>query len=289
MNSFYNKKNLYVIGVVISVFMISSVFIFKELKAQNNNDSIEVTEVKLFNILKDYIYEYGNKDNADIENFQDNIIDHNPMEIANTYISSQIENKETSQKNLSPIKEERYIVNRGDTLFLIARRANLSLDELKTINNIQQEDSIYEGQVLQTKKTSTAPISTTPNPIKTEGDSIYWLSRIIHAEAQGEPYEGKVAVGNVVLNRVAHWDFPNTIYEVIYDRQHGYVQFSPVLDGNINNTPNEESKKAAIDALNGAKPVGDALYFLNPRKATNFWIVNNREYFMTIGEHDYYY
>jgi len=87
---------------------------------------------------------------------------------------------------------------------------------------------------------------------------------------------------------VASKDYPNTIRGVIYDKQHGYVQFSPVLDGSINNKPNEESIKAAIDALNGVRPVGGALYFLNPDKATNFWIVSNREYYMTIGDHDFY-
>ncbi|QUH27370.1 cell wall hydrolase [Serpentinicella alkaliphila] len=166
----------------------------------------------------------------------------------------------------------------------------MTVEELKSINNLAQVDTIYEGQVLHTisngNENNNSDNSSSPS---SREDDIYWLSRIIHAEAQGEPYEGKVAVGNVVLNRVAHRDFPNTIRGVIYDKQYGYVQFSPVLDGSINNTPNEESRRAAIDALDGYRPVGTALYFLNPRKATNFWIVHNRRYFMTIGDHDFYY
>lgn len=119
-------------------------------------------------------------------------------------------------------------------------------------------------------------------------DKIFWLSRIIHAEAQGETYIGKVAVGNVVLNRVVSDKFPNTIYGVIFDKQYGHTQFSPVLDGSIYNTPNKDSVKAAMEALDGERPAEEALYFLNPRKATNFWIVRNREFLLTIEGHDFY-
>ncbi|WP_051688061.1 cell wall hydrolase [Desulfofalx alkaliphila] len=120
-------------------------------------------------------------------------------------------------------------------------------------------------------------------------DEVYWLARIIHAEAEGESYTGKVAVGNVVVNRVNNPRFPNTIYGVIFDVQEGYTQFSPVLDGRIYNTPNSESIRAAEAALNGERPVGSALYFLNPKKAENFWIPKNRKYMMTVGGHDFYY
>lgn len=120
-------------------------------------------------------------------------------------------------------------------------------------------------------------------------DKIFWLARIIQAEAGGESDIGKVAVGNVVLNRVNSSKFPNTIYSVIFDVQGRFTQFSPVLDGSIYNNPAPESITAAKAALNGARPVGTALYFLNPRKATVFWIPNNREFMKTIGGHDFYY
>ena len=100
---------------------------------------------------------------------------------------------------------------------------------------------------------------------------------------------GKVAVGNVIMNRVNSKLFPNTVKGVVFDKQNGYIQFSPVIDGTIYNTPDAESIRAANEVLNGAKPVGDALYFLNPRKSTNFWIVNNRRHMTTIGLHDFYY
>ena len=118
-------------------------------------------------------------------------------------------------------------------------------------------------------------------------DEVYWLSRIIHAEANGEPMNGKIMVGNVILNRVKSEDFPNTIYGVIFDRKHG-VQFTPTVNGAIYNTPCEESVIAAKLCLDSYYLSKSALYFLNPTLATSFWIPNNRPYLTTIGSHDFY-
>jgi len=118
-------------------------------------------------------------------------------------------------------------------------------------------------------------------------DDIYWLSKIIHAESRGEPLHGKIAVGNVVLNRVQDKAYPETIYGVIFDRKNG-VQFSPVLDGSIYLTPLGDSVVAAKRALNGEQVVGESLFFLNPKTAQSGWIVKNRTYFTTIANHDFY-
>ncbi len=118
-------------------------------------------------------------------------------------------------------------------------------------------------------------------------DEIYWLSRIINAEALGEPLEGKILVGNVILNRVQSSDFPNTIYGVIFDREHG-VQFTPTANGSVYNTPTEESILAAKLCLDSYYISRSALYFLNPSIATNFWVPNNRPYLTTVGSHDFY-
>lgn len=189
----------------------------------------------------------------------------------------------------SPVIQEEYIVEAGDTLFLIGQKLKVDINHLKTINKLDT-DILFVGQVLRIegagiKITDSKEVASRGN---NREDDLYWLSRIIHAEAQGEPYEGKVAVGNVILNRIKSSDFPNTLYGVVFDKQFGYTQFSPVIDGSIYNTPNSESINAAKAALNGERPIGDALYFLNPRKATNFWIVQNRKFFMTIGDHDFY-
>lgn len=118
-------------------------------------------------------------------------------------------------------------------------------------------------------------------------DEIFWLGRIIEAESSGEPASGKVAVGNVILNRVKSNEFPNTIYTVIFDRTHG-VQFEPIMNGSIYNTPSSESMISAKRALRGENIAGNSLYFLNPRTAANSWISNNRPYYMTIHNHDFY-
>lgn len=118
-------------------------------------------------------------------------------------------------------------------------------------------------------------------------DELFWLARIIHAEAEGEPFLGKVAVGNVVLNRVESDDFPNTIYGVIFDRQNG-VQFTPVANGTIYNTPSNECIYAADRALSGQNIVDNALYFCNPQTSVNSWIINNRELYSVIGKHNFY-
>lgn len=106
------------------------------------------------------------------------------------------------------------------------------------------------------------------------------LARIISGEARGEKYEGQVAIGAVVLNRVKHTSFPNSIAGVIY--QSG--AFTAVSDGQINVTPSQSCYNAARDALNGWDPTGGAIYYYNPVTATNAWI-RSRPVIKTIGKH----
>lgn len=117
-------------------------------------------------------------------------------------------------------------------------------------------------------------------------EDLYWLSRIIYAEAGGECFEGMIAVGNVVLNRVEAEEFPNNIYDVIFDRRCG-IQFSPAYSGGIYNTPSEDAIKAAKLALDGVNVVGDSLYF-NPSSRTSSWASRNREFTVQIGNHNFY-
>ena len=106
------------------------------------------------------------------------------------------------------------------------------------------------------------------------------LARVIHGEARGEPYKGQVAVGAVILNRVKSSSFPNSVSGVVY--QSG--AFDAVKDGQINLTPNSTAKKAAQDALNGWDPSYGAIYYFNPKTATNKWIWS-RPMTVTIGRH----
>ena len=108
------------------------------------------------------------------------------------------------------------------------------------------------------------------------------MARAINGEARGEPYEGQVAVGAVILNRVRSSSFPNTIAGVIYEPG----AFTAVADGQINVTIAENSTvyKAARDALNGWDPTGGAIYYFNPDTATNKWIWS-RPLIKQIGKH----
>ncbi len=118
-------------------------------------------------------------------------------------------------------------------------------------------------------------------------DEVYWLSKIIHAEAEGESEKGLIAVGNVVLNRVKSNLFPNTIYGVIFDKKGG-IQFEPVINGSIYRTPSYQSISAAKKALSGVNTAGKSLFFLNPKTAQSSWIVKNRTFYKSIGNHDFY-
>ena len=118
-------------------------------------------------------------------------------------------------------------------------------------------------------------------------EDLYWLARIISAESRGEPLLGQIAVGSVILNRVAAEQFPDTIQGVIFDDQYA-VQFEPVANGTIYDEPAQSSLLAAKMVLEGARVVGDSLYFFAPELSQGTWIVNNRTYYITIGCHRFY-
>lgn len=119
-------------------------------------------------------------------------------------------------------------------------------------------------------------------------EDLYWLSRLVHAESQGECYDGKLAVANVILNRVKSSEFPNDVKSVVFDKQYG-VQFTPTVNGEIYSQPSKESTQAAMEALKGKNNAKGALYFLNPRKATSSWIQKNRKYAFSIENHNFYF
>ncbi len=113
----------------------------------------------------------------------------------------------------------------------------------------------------------------------TEGD-VYLLARLISAEARGEPYEGQVAVGAVVLNRIDHPSFPNSLSGVIYQTD----AFTCVSDGQFDKPISDSAYRAARDALAGWDPSGGAIYYYNPSTATSAWIWS-RPVLLTIGDH----
>ncbi|HIW33231.1 MAG TPA: spore cortex-lytic enzyme [Candidatus Paenibacillus intestinavium] len=111
-------------------------------------------------------------------------------------------------------------------------------------------------------------------------NDIQLMANAVYGEARGESYEGQVAVAAVILNRIKHPDFPNTVYGVIFEPR----AFTAVADGQIYLTPNENAKKAVREAINGWDPTYGCIYYFNPDTATSAWIWT-RQQIMTIGKH----
>ncbi|MDD3653380.1 MAG: cell wall hydrolase [Desulfotomaculaceae bacterium] len=161
------------------------------------------------------------------------------------------------------------VVQKGDTLYDIAMDYNVPVRELMRTNNLAGS-LIIPGQVLVLPEKNAGD-----NPLS-RGDfsreDIMLMARLIHAEARGESFEGQVAVGAVILNRLANPHFPKTIREVIYQKNDRVYQFSPVGDGSIKLEPNEKAVQAAVQALHGKDPTGGALFFYNPDISSDKWI-----------------
>lgn len=161
-------------------------------------------------------------------------------------------------------------VQSGDTLWLIGKRYGVPVNELKSMNK-KTSDLLFVGEKL------TIPQSVTSADMDL-------LARLVHAEAKGEPYAGKVAVASVVLNRVDSTLFPNTIKGVIYQKDQGYYAFTPVKNGAIN-SPADASAKAAVKEALAFRGMGKgSLYFYNPKTAKSTWITS-REVTIMIGNH----
>ncbi|SKA84153.1 N-acetylmuramoyl-L-alanine amidase [Clostridium sp. USBA 49] len=128
--------------------------------------------------------------------------------------------------------------------------------------------------------TGSQSTNTTAKTTNSNEKDVQLLARCINGEARGEPYEGQVAVGAVIINRTKSPQFPNTIAGVIY--QPG--AFTAIVDGQIHAQMYPSSIKAARDALNGWDPSGGALYYYNPAKTTNKWIWS-RPVIKVIGNH----
>ena len=111
---------------------------------------------------------------------------------------------------------------------------------------------------------------------------IYLMSQVVYAESKGEPYEGKVAVASVILNRALNNGFPNTIQDVIFQPK----AFSCIVDGSIDVQPTQECFDAVYDALSGNDPTGDAVFFYNPDIATCTWMQGVEKHnIVSIGQH----
>ncbi len=155
----------------------------------------------------------------------------------------------------------------------------------RAVRRFQRENGLDEDGIVGGDTASAigislaAPSAPASSGLNREGD-VYLLAKAIYAEARGEPYIGKVAVGAVILNRVRHPSFPNTIAGVIYQP----LAFTAVDDGQINLEPDKDSIQAARDALNGWDPTYGCRYYWNPATATSTWIWS-RQVVVKIGKH----
>ena len=183
---------------------------------------------------------------------------------------------------------QKYTIQSGDTLSLIAEKCKSTVAVMKLLNNLTS-NALFVGDIIKVPEGSPLAISEGIAINRAALSSRYQatrseellLARLIYAESRGESYEGQVAVGAVVLNRTKSPDFPKTIGEVIYQQ----YEFSAVLDGQINLTPDASSMKAAAEALQGADPSGGALFYWNPIKAPNNKFLNAKPIIKRIGDH----
>ena len=150
----------------------------------------------------------------------------------------------------------------------------------EAVKYFQRKNGLTADGICGAKTLAAMGISASPPASSGTDDDLYLLAKMISAEARGEPYIGQVAVGAVILNRVKHPSFPNTIAGVLY--QPG--AFTALVDGQFSLEPEESAKRAAVDAMNGWDPSGGAIYYYNPEKSTSEWIFT-RETIAVIGSH----
>lgn len=171
----------------------------------------------------------------------------------------------------------RYVVQGGDNLYKISVKFGVTVASIKKANKLWK-DLLYPGQALTIPVRSSREASTASRSFSRSEMDL--LAKAVFAEARGEVYEGQVAVAAVILNRVKHPDFPNTISGVIY--QPG--AFTAVTDGQINLTPNQSAYNAVRDAINGWDPSKGAIYYWNPATAQSKWVWS-RPVIVKIGNH----
>lgn len=178
-------------------------------------------------------------------------------------------------KEVTAIQQE--LKARG--LFTVGVTGYYGEETRKAVLRFQKQKGIQQTGIAGPITLKALGISVGQIPAATDAN-IYLLARIISAEARGEPYTGQVAVGAVILNRIEHPSFPDTLAGVIY--QDG--AFTAITDGQFNQPISDSAYRAARDALNGWDPTGGCIYYYNPAKTSNKFIWS-RPVVITIGAH----
>lgn len=162
-----------------------------------------------------------------------------------------------------------HIIQYGETYWNIAKGFGVPVKSLMSVNHSKPLNA-GDNMVIPN-----SPISIADKDL---------MARLVHAEAVGEPYAGKVAVATVILNRVKNSDFPNTVPEVIYQKSNGHSAFTPVANGQINQPADAASKRAVNEALAFMGNGNGSLFFYNPKTSVSSWIYS-RPVTVTIGNH----
>ncbi len=178
--------------------------------------------------------------------------------VANLMNENNLKNSSLNIGQVLKVPGDTYTVQKGDTLFLISQKYKMPIADLRRANNIYT-DKLDVGQRLAVP----AAVSTADLDL---------LSRLIMAEAQGEPYQAKVAVGAVVMSRVSSGLFADSVNGVIYQKINGYYQFTPVVNGWINKPADSDSINAAKEALNGVDPTNGALWYYDDSTTNPFML-----------------
>lgn len=225
--------------------------------------------------------------------------------VANLMVANNFTDYDLNIGQVLNVPCESYTVKKGDTLYKISQMYDIPLINLRRANNIFT-NYIYVGQKLEIPLQTTNKLSSTKpdNTVSSEPDTsakvpttdveatepekaeetqapvtdysaeeLDLLARLIMAETEGQPYEAKVAVGSVVMNRVKSGLFAPTISGVINQNINGYYQFTPVENGWINRKANDECIRAAKEALSGVDNTNGALFYYDD-STTNQWILS---------------
>lgn len=184
---------------------------------------------------------------------------------------------------------DRYIVANGRYLFVTDGVRLVSSQVMVTASALAKAfglESVYFPSLRWLRLTTSGEAIESAESFYDEED-LYWLSHIIEAEAGVEIFDGKIAVGNVVLNRCAYYEFPDTIKEVIFDNRFG-IQFSPAYSGGINKTPSKDSIIAAKLCLDGANTAGASLYFCANSHVPNSYAGRTRQVYAVIDSQTFF-
>lgn len=178
-----------------------------------------------------------------------------------------------AQAEVNNQQSEYHQVVSGETLWSISQQYQVSVRQLMAWNKLANPNKLYTGQTL---------LIMNGNPDNYSNNDEELLARLIYAEARGENFEGQVAVGAVVINRLKSPEFPKTLQGVIY--QPG--AFTAIQDRQIKLSPNQTAMEAAKEAIDGVDPTGGALFYYNPETAQDHWI-KTRPVIKVIGNHNF--